>query len=111
MTTRKPLVFVSGSLSELPPGDQITGFAVTTLTAGSGLVGGGSLDGSPVRVDLSLAAAPSGLIFVGDALGIDGSAQTTADFALASGNAALEAIANNPSLSEGDVIGLIFALS
>lgn len=111
MTTRKPLVFVSGSLSELPPGDQISGFAVTTLTAGSGLVGGGSLDGSPVRVDLSLASAPSGLIFVGDALGIDGVAQTTANTALASGNAALQAIASNPSITEGDVIGLIFALS
>lgn len=89
MVTRKPVVLVSGSFSELPTGDQISGFAASTLTAGSGLVGGGTLDGDPVRVDVSLAASASGLIFVGDALGLDGSAQTTADSALASGNAAL----------------------
>jgi hypothetical protein len=100
MTTRRPLVLVSGTFSELPQGDSVVGASVT------------------------LAASPSGLIFVGTDLGIDGvalasgeaaqvsanGAQTTANTALASGNAALEYIANNPGISEGDVIGLIFAL-
>ena len=94
MTTRRPLVIVSGAFSELPQGDSVFGASI------------------------NLAAAPSGLIFVGTDLGIDGSAiasgnaaQVTANTALASGNAALEYLANNPGITEGDVIGLIFALS
>lgn len=72
MTTRKPLVIVSGVFSELPPGDNVEGVVLTTtLTAGSGLSGGGLLSSSQ-RVDVSLAPNPSGLIFVGDSLGIDG---------------------------------------
>jgi len=93
MTTRRPLVLVSGTFSELPQGDSVVGASV------------------------NLAASPSGLIFVGADLGIDGvalasgeAAQVSANTALASGNAALEYIANNPGISEGDVIGLIFAL-
>ena len=69
MAARKPLVIISGLFSELPAGD-------TTV---------------------QLAAAPSGLIYVGSALGIDGSAQisgnagiSTGLTALASGNAALD---------------------
>jgi len=72
MTQRRPLVLVSGTFSELPQGDSVFGAAVT------------------------LAASPSGLIFVGTDLGIDGTAiasgvaaQSTANTALASGNAAL----------------------
>ena len=68
MAARKPLVIISGLFSELPAGD-------TTV---------------------QLAAAPSGLIYVGDKLGIDGSAQISGNAgisvgvtALASGNAAL----------------------
>ena len=68
MAARKPLVIISGLFSELPAGD-------TTV---------------------QLAAAPSGLIYVGDRLGIDGSAQISGNAgisvgvtALASGNAAL----------------------
>lgn len=73
MATRKPLVVVSGLLSELPPNDTVEGVLVGTLTAGSGLSGGGSLS-TDQRVDVSLAPNPSGLIFVGDSLGIDGAA-------------------------------------
>ena len=68
MAARKPLVIVSGLFSELPSGDTV----------------------------VALAASPSGLIYVGSALGIDGSAQisgnagiSTGLTALASGNAAL----------------------
>lgn len=86
MVLRRPLVLVSGSLSELSPNDTLDGepFSSAVLTAGSGLSGGGVLaDG--VKLDINLASNPSGLLFVGDALGLDGTAQ----IALASGNAAL----------------------
>jgi hypothetical protein len=97
MASRNPLILLSGVTSELPPGDSIVGSSVGILTAGSGLIGGGDL-ATNQRVDVSLAVVPSGLIFVGNRLGIDGSAQRTADTALASGNAALTLAA-----SKGDV--------
>lgn len=89
MATRRPLVVVSGVTSELPVGDVVTGASAGTLVAGSGLDGGGALTGGSVTVNVSLAPAASGLIFVGDALGLDGAAQATATQALSSGNAAL----------------------
>lgn len=100
MATRRPLVVVSGVTSELPPGDVVTGAQAGTLVAGSGLIGGGALGAGTVTVDIALAAAPSGLIFVGDALGIDGSALASANTALASGNAALSSAAT--ALSSGN---------
>lgn len=94
MTTRRPLVLVSGAFSELPTGDSVAGATV------------------------GITASPSGLITVGSDLGIDGvaiasgeAAQLTADTALASGNAALQTIADNPGISEDTVIGLVIALS
>ena len=98
MAIRRPLVLVSGSSSELPPGDTVQGVVLTTsLTAGSGLSGGGAL-ATDQRIDISLATNPSGLIFVGTKLGIDGSA-------LASGNAALTIIASGvPKTAPGSVI-------
>jgi hypothetical protein len=99
MATRKPLVILNGVAAELPPGDAVAGAAVGTLTAGSGLAGGGDLSTNQ-RVDVSLAAAPSGLIFVGTRLGLDGAAQASGNAALssaataqASGNAALSSAA------------------
>ena len=72
MTNRRPLVLISGAFSELPQGDSILGASVT------------------------LTANPSGLLLVGNELGIDAvalvsgaAAQVTANTALASGNAAL----------------------
>jgi len=89
MATRKPLVLVSGGTSELPPGDSVEGVILTTtLTAGSGLLGGGLL-ATNQRIDVGIASNPSGLILVGNQLGLDGVAQRTADAAQASGNAAL----------------------
>jgi hypothetical protein len=90
MAEKSPLVFVDGGFSQLPPGDSIEGVALGSLVAGSGLVGGGDLNTGNKRLDIGLTASPSGLIFVGDALGLDGSDQATADAALASGNAGLE---------------------
>jgi hypothetical protein len=79
MAARKPLVIVSGLFSELPVGD----------------------------ITVELAAAPSGLIYVGSKLGIDGSAQisgnagiSAAVTAQASGNAAL--VVGNTALSSGN---------
>lgn len=93
MVARKPLVTISGVYSELPPGDSVEGALLTTsLTAGSGLLGGGVL-ATNQRLDIGFASNPSGLILVGNNLGLDGVAQRTADSALASGNAALSSAA------------------
>ena len=98
MASRRPLVIVSGLLSELPAGDTV--IAGATLAAGSGLSGGGALTGSTVTLDVSLATNASGLIFVGDALGIDGVVQTVASAAQASGNAAL--VVGTTALASGN---------
>lgn len=89
MAEKLPLVYVDGGLSQLPPGDSIDGVSLGTLTAGSGLVGGGDLNTGNKRLDVGLAPAASGVIFVGDAIGLDGVAEATATAALASGNAGL----------------------
>jgi hypothetical protein len=90
MVTRRPVVFISGQQTELPPGDFITGASVGTLTAGSGLDGGGNLS-STETVNISLAPNASGLIFVDDKyLASDGVAQRIGEVALASGVYALE---------------------
>lgn len=88
MVARRPLVNISGQTTELPPSDSVIGGSVGSLTAGSGLNGGGSLANS-VSVDVSLAPNPSGLIFVGGKLGVDGAVRSIATTALASGNFAL----------------------
>jgi hypothetical protein len=97
MASRRPLVVVSGVTSELPQGDTVVGASAGTLVAGSGLSGGGAFTGGTVTVDVSLAPNPSGIIFVGDALGLDGVTQTVAEAALSSGNAALSS--GNAALS------------
>lgn len=106
MTERRPLVIISGSFSELPLGDT-TPVDAGILTAGSGIQGGGALDGTDRRFDIELAAAPSGLILVGTGdsatLGLDGAAQVTANTALASGNEAL-VIADAAGLAATDAL-------
>jgi hypothetical protein len=91
MVARRPVVVISGQRTELPPGDSIVGGSVGTLTAGSGLDGGGDLS-STTETNVSLAPNPSGLIFVDNKyLATDGVAQRTGETALASGNYALAA--------------------
>ena len=103
MAEKLPLVYIDGALSQLPPGDQVEGGELGNLIAGSGLVGGGDLQTGSKRLDVALAPNPSGLIFVGDTVGMDGADLVAADVALASGNAALvDAI---PALASG-VAGL-----
>lgn len=111
MADRRPLVLISGVFSELPQGDTAIGASAGQLTAGSGISGGGALDGSARRLDIALAPNASGLIIVGDGesatLGFDGShvasgsaALALAGEALASGNAALaDAV---PALASGN---------
>jgi hypothetical protein len=100
MVTRRPLVVQDGYIAELPVGDTVTaGTSTTQVVAGSGLVGGGSVSTNP-RVDLALAPNPSGVIYVGDALGIDGFDQVTSDAALASGSAA--AVLADAALASGN---------
>jgi hypothetical protein len=99
MTSRRPLVVISGVFSELPQGDSVVGTTAGSVVAGSGLDGGGALDGGIRRFDVELAAAPSGLIFVGTGdnarLGNDGAA-----YALAASK-----------ISEDEAIALIVGLS
>lgn len=88
MVVRRPLVNISGQTTELPPGDSVVGGSVGTLTAGSGLNGGGDLS-SVVTTNISLAPNPSGLLFADGKLGVDGVAGVTASTAFASGNFSL----------------------
>jgi hypothetical protein len=89
MVTRRPVVLISGQQTELPPADTVLGASAGTLTAGSGLDGGGNLSSSTIT-NVSLAPNASGLIFVdGTYLAFDGAAQRTGEDALASGNYAL----------------------
>ena len=90
MAEKSPLVFVDGGFSQLPPGDSIEGLAYGSVTAGSGLVGGGDLSTGSKQVDVGLAASPSGVIFVGDSIGLDGVDVVLAGDAYSSGVAALE---------------------
>jgi hypothetical protein len=83
----------------LPDGDSVIGVSAGSVTAGSGLDGGGDVS-TNIRLDVRLAPNPSGIIYVGSGdsatFGLDGSAQASgnagiaaATVALASGNSAL----------------------
>lgn len=88
MAVQKPLVIYNGRLSQLPPGDTISGAVVANVVAGSGLVGGGDLNTGNKELNLALATNPSGLIFVNNAVGYDGVALTSGLSSLANSNAA-----------------------
>jgi len=94
MAEKLPLVYVDGQLSQLPTGDTAEGAALGSLTAGSGLVGGGDLQTGNKRLDVALASSASGVIFVGDSIGMDGADLVTASAALASGVAGSSASAS-----------------
>jgi hypothetical protein len=85
MAEKLPLVYVDGQLSQLPTGDVAEGASLGSITAGSGLVGGGDLQTGNKRLDVALASSASGVIFVGDSIGMDGTDLVIASAALASG--------------------------
>ena len=85
MAEKLPLVYVDGQLSQLPTGDVAEGATLGSITAGSGLVGGGDLQTGNKRLDVALASSASGVIFVGDSIGMDGADLVIASAALASG--------------------------
>ncbi len=93
MAEKLPLVYVDGQLSQLPTGDTAEGASLGSITAGSGLVGGGDLQTGNKRLDVALASSASGVIFVGDSIGMDGADLVTASAALASGVAGSSASA------------------
>lgn len=100
MVVRRPLVLVSGLLSELPSGDYaLAGTSSLEVLAGSGLSGGGFLSSAPTY-DIALAPQASGLILVSDALALDGVALRTSSTALASGSDA--AFNASAALSSGN---------
>lgn len=100
MTIRTPLVIYDGLVSDLREGDTVNvGVSTTTLLGVSGLAGGDLLSSNP-RIDTQLLPNASGIIFVGDALGLDGVAQVTSETALASGNAA--AVLASNALASGN---------
>ncbi len=77
MTSRRPLVIEDGLVSELSQGDTVqTGGSSTEVVAGSGLVGGGNV-GPNIRLDFAVAPNPSGVIYVGDTIGNDGTETRT----------------------------------
>ena len=100
MASYRPLVLVSGVINQLPPGAGVIG---GELTAGSGLSGGGVVE-TGARIDINLAASPSGLIFVNGALGIDGHAQASGNAALSLASLAYQYAVNSPfPTTEGSV--------
>lgn len=100
MVARRPLVLISGLLSELPSGDlALAGTSSLEVTAGSGLEGGGFISSAPTY-NIRLAAQPSGLIFANDALALDGVALARATVAEASGDNA--AFVSSSALASGN---------
>ena len=103
MATYRPLVLVSGVINQLPPGDGVIG---GEITAGSGLSGGGIIQAGS-RIDVDLAATPSGLIFADGKLGINGEAQASGNAALALANNAYQLAANSPFPSTEGSVGFL----
>lgn len=91
MARKYPIVLVDGTPRQLPPDDTLVSYNIGSVSASSGLVGGGDLSTGSKRLDVALAPNASGIIFVGDTIGLDGQDLVVADTAQASGNAALSA--------------------
>jgi len=114
MTTRRPLVIISGAFSELPQGDSVAGVSTSLVSNPSGLYLDGAdlgIDGSAIAsgnaaIALGVAALASGnaaLVVGGDALASGNAALVDSSSALASGNAALSDLGSKVSKA-GDVV-------
>lgn len=100
MVSRRPLVIKNGFISELLAGDSVrTSDEASLLVAGSGLVGGGD-SSSDITLQVGAADAASGVIYVGNSIGLDGSDIVQADTAYASGTSAQ--IVSSVALSSGN---------
>lgn len=101
MVEKSPLVIVDGAYSQLPPGDSIRGTQAGTVTALSGVQGGGDLsqDSATLQARVYTDARASGVIVSANGLGLDGVAQVAAESALASGNAGL--VLSSDALASG----------
>lgn len=108
MATRRPLVLISGSFSELPQGDNVAGASVTLVPNASGLY----FAGSDLGIDgVAIASGEAAQSTANAALASGNFALDDASTAQASGNAALALIASLPHLDEAEVISLIIGLS
>jgi hypothetical protein len=87
MANRIPVVTISGQISQLPPGDSVSGASFGSFVAGSGLAGSATF-GSNLTPSISLSPNPSGLFVSSDSLANNGSDLVAASSALASGVAA-----------------------
>lgn len=107
MTSRYPLVLISGALSELPTGDSVLGASVTLVSEPSGLYLDGTnlgIDGSAIASgNAALGLAELNEVLATDALASGNAALTDASVALASGNAALVDLTGKVSKA-GDVV-------
>jgi hypothetical protein len=107
MTTRRPLVIISGAFSELPQGDSVAGVSTSLVSNPSGLY----LDGADLGIDGSAIASGNAAIALGvtalasgnAALVVGGDALAAGTAALASGNAALSDLGSKVSKA-GDVV-------
>ena len=105
MVTRKPIVLISGTSSELPPGDLVPGIDTTAqasgnaaLVAAANALASGNL--GIANAANALASGNAALVVGANALASGNAALTNAATALASGNAALVVGAN--ALSSGN---------
>jgi hypothetical protein len=106
MTSRRPLVLVSGSFSELPQGDSVVGASVTLVSPASGLYQAGEslgIDGS------AIASGNAAQVTANTALASGNAALVDASSALASGNAALSDLTAKVSKA-GDVVSGTFVV-
>jgi len=87
MASRIPVVTISGQISQLPPGDSVSGASFGSFVAGSGLAGSAAF-GSNLTPSISLSSNPSGLFISSGSLANNGSDLVAASSALASGVAA-----------------------
>jgi hypothetical protein len=93
MTTRRPLILISGSLSELPQGDTVAGVTLGLVSSPSGLYsdpnGDFGYDGTAEALALAaLASGTAAQSTANTALVSGTAAQSTANTALVSGTAA-----------------------
>ena len=130
MTTRKPLVLISGISSELPPGDLVPGIDTTAqasgnaaLAAAANALASGNLGIANAanalasgnlgiaNAAVALASGNAALVVGANALASGNAALVNAATALASGNAALSGLGNKYDKTGGPISGPAFTQS